>query len=190
MPPDPFALAPARVHEVQGPGRTVFALYQAMRHPGPILWVLPPRGAGLPMPWGLPPGVAERLLILRPRREVDLLWSTEEALREAATGFVIAEPEKPLSLTAGRRLQLAAEAGRTPGLMLIAEGAGSNAAETRWHCDLLAAPRADSTWHRWSLTKNKSGTMADWTLDWDGTSSALHLVSPAGQRCQPAAPPG
>jgi protein ImuA len=94
---------------------------------------------------GLPEGVGERLHLIRPANETDLLWAAEEALRSEGVGLVIAEPEKPLSLIAGRRLQLAAEAGRTTGLMLIREGQGSNAAETRWHCAPNASERRDST---------------------------------------------
>ena len=181
-PDAPFALAPARVHEAEGAGRRSFALLQAARHPGPLIWILPAHASHLPMPRGLPAGVGERLHLVRPSGETDLLWSTEEALRSLAVALVIAEPEQILSLTAGRRLQLAAEAGKTTGLMLIREGQGSNAAETRWYCEPIASPARDSTLHRWSLTKNKRGTSGHWTLHWNGASDHLHLVSSAGER--------
>lgn len=182
----PDTLAPARVHEAQGPGRRAFALFQALRHPGPLVWVLPAHAPETPMLPGLPPGVGARLMLIRPAGEADLLWATEESLRSPAPALVIAEPERPLSLTAGRRLQLAAEAGRTTGLMLIREGQGSNAAETRWHCAPLAGESRDSTLHRWSLTKNKQGTVGDWILHWDGETAAFDLVSTAGKRDEPA----
>lgn len=86
--------------------------------------------------------------------EADLLWAVEEALKARPVSLVIAAPEKPISLTAGRRLQIAAEAGDTTGLMLIQEGRGSNAAETPWKCDPLPSP-LDSTRHLWILIKNK-----------------------------------
>jgi protein ImuA len=133
--------------------------------------------------------VGERLHLVRPAHETDLLWSVEEALRTAPVGLVIAEPDKPLSLTVGRRLQLAAEAGRTTGLMLIREAAGSNAAETRWHCAALAGDGRDSTLHRWSLTKNKRGTTEPWTVNWNGATAAFDLVSAAGERVEPAQTP-
>lgn len=185
---DPLALAPARMHEAEGRGRRAFALFQAARHPGPLFWVLPAHVPELPLPAGLPEGVAERLHLLRPTSEVDLLWSVEEALRARPVGLVIAEPQKPLSLTAGRRLQLAAEAGGTTGLMLIHDGAGCNAAETRWHCEAMAGP-PDSTLHRWSLNKNKKGTLGAWILNWNGATAAFDLVSEAGKRHEPAQPP-
>ncbi|MTH61739.1 ImuA family protein [Paracoccus litorisediminis] len=177
---DPLALAPARVHEAEGQGRSSFALFQALRHPGPIFWVLPQREPHRPLPDGLPPGVAERLHLIETRTETDLLWAIEEALRSPASGFVIGEPGKALNLTAGRRLQLAAEAGRTTGLLLIREGHGCNAAETRWHCEPVAGP-ADSTRHRWRLKKNKSGTFGMWAVHWDGASAVCDLVSEAGE---------
>ncbi|WP_037374270.1 ImuA family protein [Sediminimonas qiaohouensis] len=181
-PTDPLALAPARVHEAEGRGRQAFALLQAARHAGPLIWVLAAHAPHLPMLRGLPDGVGQRLHVIRPGREIDLLWAVEEALRSPAAGLVIAEPSSPLSLTAGRRLQLAAEAGRTTGLMLIRAGQGSNAAETRWQCAPVAGEDRDSTLHRWSLNKNKEGTTGIWTVHWNGATAAVHLVSAAGKR--------
>ena len=132
--PDSPALRPARMHEAEGAGRRVFALYQALRHPGPLFWVLPGRDPGLPFLWGLPPGVADRLYVVHALAEADLLWAVEETLRAAPVGLVIAEPLEPLSLTVGRRLQLAAKSGDTTGLILVQDGHGSPAAETRWTC--------------------------------------------------------
>ena len=95
------------------------------------------------------------------------------------------EPQKPLSLTAGRRLQLAAEAGRTTGLLLIRQEAGSNATETRWSCEPRAGAAADSTLHRWSLNKNKTGTSGSWVVNWNGASAAVDMVPKARQRHEP-----
>ena len=191
LPQPALSLMPARVHEAAGRGRRAFALFQAARHSGPLIWVLPAHAPELPLPAGLPQGVNERLHLLRPQNETDLLWSIEEALRAAPVGLVIAEPSSPLSLTAGRRLQLAAEAGRTTGLLLIRQDGGSNATETRWLCDGMAAVgmpgvALDSTLHHWSLSKNKKGTIGDWVVNWNGASAAFDLVSATGERCQPA----
>ncbi|KPP86002.1 MAG: protein ImuA [Rhodobacteraceae bacterium HLUCCO07] len=175
------------MHEVEGRGRRAFALFQAAHHAGPLIWILPPRARHLPMLRGLPEGVGQRLHVIRPITEIDLLWTVEEALRSPAVGLVIAEPSSQLSLTAGRRLQLAAETGQTTGVMLIREGQGSNAAETRWHCDPIASTDIasadhDSTLHHWSLNKNKKGTTGSWILHWNGATAAFNLVSEAGQR--------
>lgn len=188
-PADPFALRHNRVHEAEGRGRRAFALFQAARHPGPLVWILPAHVPEMPMLRGLPQGVGERLHLLRPAGEPDLLWCAEEALRAAPVGLVIVEPEQSLSLIAGRRLQLAAAAGGTTGLMLIRQDAGSNAAETRWQCEPSAATAAHSTLHRWCLIKNKKGTLGNWALNWNGTSDTFHMVSEARERHAPAAPP-
>lgn len=185
---DALMIVRARVHEAEGRGRRAFALFQAARHPGPLVWILPSHAPEMPMLRGLPRGVGERLHLLRPTGETDLLWCVEEALRAAPVSLVIAEPEKPLSLTAGRRLQLAAEAGRTTGLMLIHQDAGSNATETRWHCEPRAGSAADSTLHQWTLNKNKRGTLGSWTLNWNGASAAFHMVSEARERHEPEEP--
>lgn len=166
--PDPFALAPARVHEAEGRGRVAFALFQAARHPGPLFWIQPAHRPEVPLPGALPAGVAERLHLLRCRSEADLLWSAEEALRAGPAGLVVAAPERPLSLTAGRRLQLAAEAGRTTGLMLIREGAGSNAAQSRWSCAPVASAGPGEALHRWARIRDKAGATGAWLLRWDG----------------------
>lgn len=187
---DPFTLARKRMHEAEGRGRRAFALFQAARHGGPVVWVLPAHAPDMPMLRGLPQGVGERLHLLRPTGEADLLWCVEEALRAAPVGLVIAEPEKPLSLIAGRRLQLAAEAGRTSGLMLIHKDAGSNATETRWSCEPLPATAADSTLHRWARIKNKKGTLGNWTVNWNGATAAFHMVSETRERHEPAEPAG
>ncbi len=138
-------LALSRVHEAQGPGAAVFALVMAAQASGPVIWIRPAHTPERLLPWGAGRLIApSRLMTVEARGEADLLWAMEECLRSGAAGFVIAAPEKPLSLTAGRRLQLAAEAGRTTGLMLIRENGGSNAAETRWHCAPLWDEGQDS----------------------------------------------
>ena len=186
---EPFALTAKRVHEVEGPGRRSFALFQTLCHPGASVWVLPSHEQQRPMLRGLPAGLAERLLLLTPKGETDLLWCVEEVLRAGLVALVIAEPQQAMSLTAGRRLQLAAEAGRTTGLMLIREGQGSNATETRWRCAATPSTGADSTLHHWALNKNKSGTLGFWTVNWNGATAAVDLVPPAGERHQPTEPP-
>ena len=179
-PAEDFALKPARVHEVEGAGQVAFALFQMLRHKGPIFWLGQKQQAHLLMPWGLPKDLAERLHLVEAKDEDDLLWATEETLRAAPVGLVVALPQKPLTLTIGRRLQLAAEAGQTIGLLLIAEGQGSNAAESRWHCSPHAG-EGDSTLQHWRLTKNKSGTLKDWILDFHVASAAGHRISKACQ---------
>jgi protein ImuA len=188
-PTDPLTLASRRMHEAGGRGRRAFALFQAARHSGPVVWIVPDHIPERPLLAGLPQGLGERLILLTPKGQTDLLWSVEEALRASPVGLVIAEPQAALSLTEGRRLQLAAEAGGTTGIMLIREGDGCNSTETRWNCEPFAG-KADSTLHQWSLTKNKKGTLSAWMVNWNGATTAFHLVSEVGERHEPAKAPG
>lgn len=170
-----------RTHEVFGPGSLFFALATGARTGGTVIWV---REA-----WRSedihPQGFAEmldpaHLLLARPRDQIGVLAVAEEALRSSAVALVVMELGKPIDLVAGRRLQLAAEAGGTTGLCIIPEGGGSNAAETRWHCTPVFDP-ADSTLHRWSLIKNKSGTLGDWNVRWDAETRRVIMVSATGE---------
>lgn len=169
-----------RTHEVQGPGALCFAAVLAGRLGGVTLWVRAPRGHD-PLH---PPGLARfcdpaQQLFAQAPNGTEVLAVTEEALRSGAVAAVVFEAAKPLSLTAGRRLQLAAEAGGALGLGLIAEGAGSPATESRWHCAPILA-KDDSTLWRWSIIKNKSGTIGSWGLRWDDETHRIAVVAAAG----------
>ena len=158
------------------------------QHEGPVVWIAPDHIPERPLLAGLPLDLGERLILLTPKGQTDLLWSVEETLRAASIGLVIAEPQAAMSQTEDRCLQLAAEAGRTTKLMLIREGMGCNTTETRWNCE-PSAGGTDSTLHHWSLNKNKKGTYVDWVVNWNGTSAAFHLVSEAGERREPQTTP-
>ena len=122
-----------------------------------------------------------RVLIGKCNDAADVLAATEEALRSGVVSLVIAELTQPLSLTAGRRLQLAAEAGAATGLMIVRDGMGSNATQTRWQVSPVFSPD-DSTQMRWSLNKNKSGTKMNWDIRWDEKARRVSVVSEDVQR--------
>ncbi len=171
-----------RTHEVQGPAALAFAAVLAGRMAGVTLWVRPRRGHD-PLH---PPGLARfcdpaRQLFAEAPGDTEGLAVAEEALRSGAVAAVIFAVERPLSLTAGRRLQLAAEAGGALGLGLLAEGTGSVAAESRWHCAPLPS-QDDSTLWRWSRIKNKSGTLGSWDLRWDDETHRIAVVAASGGR--------
>ncbi|MBC9247748.1 hypothetical protein H4P12_13785 [Paracoccus sp. 11-3] len=174
-----YPLRSARVHEVTGPSAASFVLWSAQQMRADLLWVregwrseqLNPLGFG-----GFDPA---RLIMAETREQTETLAVAEEALRDGVVAMVALEITAPLSLTAGRRLQLAAQAGGATGVCLIPEGMGSNAAETRWHC----APvfdRDDSTLQCWRLIKNKSGTLGSWHVRWDAQACRVAVVPPAG----------
>src|SRR5258708_5777220 len=110
---------------------------------GPVLWVA--RHAELYGPglgrFGLAP---ERLVLVQAAHETEVLWVMEEALRSGALAAVVGELHA-LDLTAGRRLQLAAEAGGGTGLVLRPADtvAGAGAACSRWR---VRAPPPPQPW--------------------------------------------
>ena len=81
---------------------------------------------------------AKRLLLVRAPHERDLLWAMEEGLRSRALAAVVGEVET-LSITASRRLQLAAETSGVTGFVLHrnAGTADASAAVTRWRVAAL-----------------------------------------------------
>lgn len=116
---------------------------------------------------GLDPG---RCLIAACRDADEMLWAMEEGLRSGAVDAVVAEPAKLVSLSASRRLQLAAEEGGAVGLILPRPyGAPStdallapSAVASRWRIDPVARDVAHkdheltALW-RVSLLRRKGG---------------------------------
>ncbi|MDF1669270.1 MAG: hypothetical protein P1U83_06630 [Roseovarius sp.] len=184
-----FPLTKGRAHDVCGAGASFFAFALAGQVGGSILWVREAWQSELINPAGFAEILDPRaLLVATAKDQTEVLAVAEEALRSGAVSVVVMELSKPMSLTAGRRLQLAARDGKSTALGIIPEGMGSNAAETRWQCDPVFDP-GDSTLQRWTLTKNKSGTLGGWYVRWDATSRRLAMVSPAGQRTGSAGAP-
>ncbi|MFA3918434.1 ImuA family protein [Ruegeria hyattellae] len=179
-----------RTHEACGAGAVFFALVLAARLDGPVIWVREAWQAAQLTPSGFHPILdPAHLLIASARDQTDALAVTEEALRSGAVSLVVTELSKPLDLTAGRRLQLAARDGKATALALIPDGMGSNAAETRWSCAPVFDPQ-DSTRQRWELIKNKSGTLGVWDVRWDHSARRIAVVPPVGQRPGSAGAPG
>lgn len=177
-----FDLRHGRVHEACGPLAASFAAVAAARA-DMLLWVRTIWRPETINPLGLADYInPSRLLIAQAKDQTETLAVVEEALRDGAVPLVVLELTAPLSLTAGRRLQLAAQTGQTTGLCLIQEGMGSQAAETRWRCSPLPDPEnlsEDSTLQRWELIKNKSGTLGVWDVRWSPSARRLIVVSKA-----------
>ena len=172
-----FPLRSARAHEVCGSGAHVFASIVCGMSNGSALWI----SQSHQQEHIHSDGVAQfckpdRLVYASGKTQTDALWMAEEGLRSGAVKVVVTQLTKPVDLTAGRRLQLAAEAGKTLGVFLIPEGMGSNATETRWRC-LPYFDAQDSTLHRWQLIKNKSGTLGGWVVRWDEQACRVIVVS-------------
>lgn len=179
---DLFPLRKGRTHEAFGPGASGFAFALGGVLGGTVLWIadssrtegINPAGFSLYLD-------PQRLLLARAGDQAEILAVAEEALRSGAVALVVMELGAPLGLTEGRRLQLAAEAGKSTGLCLLPEGMGSNAAETRWHCEPVF-DATDSTLQRWRSIKNKAGTLAVWDVRWDAETHRIIVVSETGKR--------
>ncbi|MEP3345791.1 MAG: hypothetical protein ABJN34_13285 [Litoreibacter sp.] len=171
-----FPLQPTRVHEVCGAGAFSFAAIAAGESKGDVLWIRQAWRAEVLNPVGLSPYLdPSKLLIAQVKDQAEGLAAMEEALRDGSLSLVVIELSEVLGLTAGRRLQLAAKAGKTTGLCCIADGLGSNAAETRWQCSPVLDVDCSSL-QRWELVKNKSGALKAWHVRWCTASRRLNVA--------------
>ena len=172
-----LSLARARVHEVTGPAADGFVLSVLGSAKGNIIWTGRQGRIAALCPLAMTRFFdPARLITCGCISRKEILWSTEQALRSRGASFVVAELRQGPSLRESRRLQLAAEAGRTAGLILIEKGAQSSASQTRWYCE----PAQDEMWH-WQLIKNKAGQLGRWTVQWkeEGghAKGYVHMVS-------------
>lgn len=71
-----------------------------------------------------------RLLLLQPSGQGEIAWAMEQALRQAACAMVLAWPGQ-LKAVMVRRLQLAAEAGQSLGILLLQRDWGGSPAALR-----------------------------------------------------------
>lgn len=145
----------------------------------PVLWCarrINLYGPGLAA-WGFDPG---RLILVEAAKPADLLWAMEEGLRCAGLMAVVGEIDR-LDLTAGRRLQLAAEAGGVTGLVLrhnagVSAG-GASATTSRWR--VSARPRigpGPACW-RVELLRYRGGPPRDWQVEWRDETGDLALAA-------------
>ena len=138
-----------------------------------------PYGPGLAA-LGLDPS---RLTLARCRNPKEMLWVMEEGLRSSAPAIVIAEPEADIGLIESRRLQLAAEAGGTLGLILPTEGGAGrlvpSAVTSRWQVD----PQPGGGWHV-VLHRCRGAAIAgnEWKVRRDDATGNLALAAEAGDR--------
>jgi len=202
-------LALGAVHEVSAGGPEVehgaapalFAAGLLARRPGPVLWILGRRdlfAAGLAQA-GLDPG---RLLLVQARREA--LATMEEGLRHPALAGVVCELDGKLGLVASRRLQLAAEGGGMPGLVLRRSRrfddpalGQPNAAYSRWRITGLPSPPllphapevpglGRPLWHL-ELLRCRGAEPASWIVESPDATGRLSVASVLADR--PAAAP-
>lgn len=173
------ALPLKRLHEVCGPARRTFAMLVATATQGPVYWVVPSWQADRLNPDGMmafaDPG---RFTFLTPKRPEDVLWTLEEVLRNGSVPLVIGDIPGPPSLTAVRRLHLAAETGAgqghaTPlGLILTPGDGGAAGVETRWHMAPGHSPQTPA----WRLERRRARTAPPKAWDMTGRPGAWRLT--------------
>lgn len=107
------------LHDGVGIGEVGFlagALARASAEERLVAWIHPPH---LPYAPALAQSglVTERCLVVRPADREDALWAAEQALKSGACGAVLFWPDAKVAYPALRRLQMAAEAGRTMAIL-------------------------------------------------------------------------
>lgn len=139
--------------------------------------------------WGLRP---ETVLIVRVRDATSLLAAGEEALKSGAVGAVLMTgwgEAKAMTLTASRRLALAARAGGSTAFVVRAAAqAVPSAAETRWSVraalsTALEAKAPGRPAFVAALTRSRQGAApTEWTLEWDRETRSFAEPAPVSGR--------
>lgn len=154
---------------------TLFMAGIAARAWGPVLWVVGRRDLFAPglFQAGLAP---ERVLYAEAGDDAELLQMMEEGLRHRGLGAVVGEAKR-VAMPATRRLQLAAEGGRTIALLLRRHGradgdplAAPSAAVTRWRVGVAPSAPLSSAGlgrARWQveLVRQRGGEVHQWMLE-------------------------
>ena len=175
---------------------TLFLAAIAARAWGPVLWVVRRRDLFAPGLYqaGLAP---ERVIYAEARDDAELLALMEEGVRHRGLGAVIGEAKRA-AMAATRRLQLAAEGGRTIALLMkrhAREGADPlavpSAAVTRWR--IAAAPSAPlpvagvgrARWHA-ALVRQRGGEPFDLVVEAADETGRLALPAALVDRSRAA----
>lgn len=132
---------------------------------------------------GLP---RHRFVTVTLKRPVDALWVAEEALKSGAVAIVIADVDaKHTSLTATRRLSLAAQTGKAAGLLVFTTPqSGATSSHTRWIASASRSqpppydPHAPGkpSWNL-ELVRARGGRPGAWVVEWQNASHRFNLVS-------------
>jgi protein ImuA len=177
-------LARGALHEVAGGGNgaidgaaaALFAAGIAARTKGKVLWCItkPDLFAPALAQAGLAP---DRVIYVEAGDDKSVLACMEEGLRHGGLGAIVAEVAR-LSMTASRRLQLAAEDTGSIGIALrrwrrqteAADFGQPTAATTRWRVSVLPStplPVPGVGRHRWlvELIRARAGESADFELE-------------------------
>ena len=147
-------------------------LSQLMQQGGICLWISTSRALFPPAlkVFGVHP---ERFIFIDLKRERDILWATEEALKCKAISAVIAEVQE-ISFAESRRLQLVVEKSRVTGFILRKniKKLSTTACAARWKITPLPSVTPDGLpglgFPRWNveLLKVRNGNPGAWKIEW------------------------
>lgn len=181
----------ARLHEACGNARRTLALRLAARigvtPQRPLFWIAPAwspdRLNGDGMARFLSPAA---VIFVSAVRAEDILWTAEEVLRAGAVPMMVADLPGLPSLTAVRRMHLAAETGAREGKvaplgLILTEGAGgAPGVESRWRMDAAHPPGVDAglaEGESWRLERLRART--DPPRAWRVEDGRLEIVAAA-----------
>lgn len=143
-----------------------------MQRGGACLWISMSRTLFPPAlkTFGLEP---DRIIFIDLKREKDVLWAMEEALKCTGLAAVIAEVRE-VSFTESRRLQLAAEQSRVTGFILRSDARklSATACVARWNITPLPSELESGMpgigFPRWNveLIKVRNGNPGSWKVEW------------------------
>jgi len=153
-------------------GFTAALIAPLMASGGACLWISSVRKI-------FPPGLKafgvepDRIIFIDVRKERDVLWAMEEALKCEGLTAVIGELQE-ISFTASRRLQLAVEQSRVTGFLLRhnPRNQHANACVARWKIMPLASEVEPGMpgigCPRWNveLTRIRNGQPGTWQMEW------------------------
>ncbi|MDN5567655.1 MAG: damage-inducible protein [Paracoccus sp. (in: a-proteobacteria)] len=200
-------LAIGCLHEVAGGGTgavdgaaaACFAAGIAARLAGPVLWCVTQADLFAPglEQAGLSP---ERVIYVEAGDDMAVLACMEEGLRHGGLGAVVADVAH-LSMTASRRLHLAAKASGTTGIALrrwrrqmdAGDFGQPTAAMTRWRVSVLPSsplPVAGIGRPRWLIELIRARAGESFDIELEGCDGAGHLGLPAELADRPAASAG
>lgn len=143
-----------------------------MQPGGAVLWISAARKI-------FPPALVhhsiepERVIFIDIRKEIDILWAMEEALKCEGLAAVIGEVRE-LSFTASRRLQLAVEQSHVTGFVIRHKPRNlhANACNARWRISSLPSMSEDRLpgigFPKWKviIEKVRNGKPGQWELAW------------------------
>lgn len=130
-------------------------------------------------------GIApHRVIFIDLKREADLLWAMEEALKCTGLASVVGEISE-LSFTASRRLQLAVEQSGVTGFILRRNPRNTaTASVTKWKITSASSEPRDNLpglgFPRWNVTllKVRNGKPGSWQIEWaSGKFQSVHKAA-------------